>query len=67
VQAAVPEDEGFVTSFQKFSVEEDTYAVVYATILKAKKAIVSILGTGSNCVILTEKNYIKSTVIRDTL
>lgn len=30
-------------------VEEDTYAAVYATTPKREKAIVSILGTGSNC------------------
>ncbi|OWP77421.1 N-acetylglucosamine kinase [Flavobacterium oreochromis] len=33
----------------KISVYEDTYAAVYATTLKGEKAIVSILGTGSNC------------------
>ncbi|UFH35228.1 N-acetylglucosamine kinase [Flavobacterium acetivorans] len=31
------------------SVEEDTYAAVYATTPKGQEAIVSILGTGSNC------------------
>jgi N-acetylglucosamine kinase-like BadF-type ATPase len=31
------------------SVEEDTYAAVYATTPKGQKAIVAILGTGSNC------------------
>ena len=31
------------------TVEEDTYAAVYATTPKNQKAIVSILGTGSNC------------------
>ena len=31
------------------SVNEDTYAAVYATTPKGEKAIVSILGTGSNC------------------
>jgi N-acetylglucosamine kinase-like BadF-type ATPase len=30
-------------------VEEDTYAAVYATTQKGEKAIVAILGTGSNC------------------
>lgn len=30
-------------------VEEDTYAAVYATTPKGERAIVSILGTGSNC------------------
>ena len=30
-------------------VKEDTYAAVYATTAKGEKAIVSILGTGSNC------------------
>jgi len=30
-------------------VEEDTYAAVFATTPKGEKAIVSILGTGSNC------------------
>jgi N-acetylglucosamine kinase-like BadF-type ATPase len=41
--------------FQKYfpnaiiAVEEDTYAAVYATTPKGEKAIVSILGTGSNC------------------
>ena len=30
-------------------VKEDTYAAVYATNAKGEKAIVSILGTGSNC------------------
>ena len=30
-------------------VQEDTYAAVYATTPKGEKAIVSILGTGSNC------------------
>jgi N-acetylglucosamine kinase-like BadF-type ATPase len=41
--------------FQKYfpnaivSVYEDTYAAVYATTAKGEKAIVSILGTGSNC------------------
>ncbi|MFK7049402.1 BadF/BadG/BcrA/BcrD ATPase family protein [Flavobacterium columnare] len=33
----------------KIIVYEDTYAAVYATTLKGEKAIVSILGTGSNC------------------
>jgi N-acetylglucosamine kinase-like BadF-type ATPase len=33
----------------KISVQEDTYAAVYATTPKNQKAIVSILGTGSNC------------------
>ena len=42
-------------SFQSYftnaivSVEEDTYAAVFATTPKGEKAIVSILGTGSNC------------------
>lgn len=31
------------------SVQEDTFAAVYATTPKGEKAIVSILGTGSNC------------------
>jgi N-acetylglucosamine kinase-like BadF-type ATPase len=31
------------------AVQEDTYAAVYATAAKGQKAIVSILGTGSNC------------------
>ncbi len=31
------------------AVQEDTYAAVYATTPKGQKAIVSILGTGSNC------------------
>jgi N-acetylglucosamine kinase-like BadF-type ATPase len=31
------------------SVHEDTYAAVYATAAKGEEAIVSILGTGSNC------------------
>lgn len=31
------------------TVQEDTYAAVYATTPKGEKAIVSILGTGSNC------------------
>ena len=31
------------------TVEEDTYAAVYATTPKGEEAIVSILGTGSNC------------------
>lgn len=31
------------------SVQEDTYAAVYATTPRGEKAIVSILGTGSNC------------------
>ena len=31
------------------SVQEDTYAAVYATTPKGEEAIVSILGTGSNC------------------
>ncbi len=41
--------------FQKYfpnaiiDVKEDTYAAVYATTPKGEKAIVSILGTGSNC------------------
>ena len=41
--------------FQKYfsnaiiSVQEDTFAAVYATTPKGEKAIVSILGTGSNC------------------
>lgn len=41
--------------FQKYfknaivTVHEDTYAAVYATTPKGEKAIVSILGTGSNC------------------
>ena len=33
----------------KISVHEDTYAAVYATTPKNEEAIVSILGTGSNC------------------
>ncbi len=33
----------------KISVHEDTYAAVYATTPKDQKAIVCILGTGSNC------------------
>ena len=33
----------------KFSIKEDTYAAVYATISIGKSAIVCILGTGSNC------------------
>jgi N-acetylglucosamine kinase-like BadF-type ATPase len=33
----------------KISVHEDTYAAVYATTPKDEKAIVCILGTGSNC------------------
>lgn len=33
----------------KVTVHEDTYAAVYATTPKGEKAIVSILGTGSNC------------------
>ena len=33
----------------KVSVHEDTYAAVYATTPKDEEAIVSILGTGSNC------------------
>ncbi len=33
----------------KITVHEDTYAAVYATTPKGEKAIVSILGTGSNC------------------
>ncbi len=33
----------------KVSVHEDTFAAVYATTPKGEKAIVSILGTGSNC------------------
>jgi N-acetylglucosamine kinase-like BadF-type ATPase len=33
----------------RISVQEDTYAAVYATTPKNEKAIVSILGTGSNC------------------
>ena len=33
----------------KISVQEDTFAAVYATTPKGEKAIVSILGTGSNC------------------
>src|SRR5690606_32875620 len=33
----------------KVSVQEDTYAAAYATTPKGEKAIVSILGTGSNC------------------
>jgi N-acetylglucosamine kinase-like BadF-type ATPase len=42
-------------AFQKYfsnaivSVEEDTYAAVFATTPKGEQAIVSILGTGSNC------------------
>ena len=41
----------FATYFSKAAVEvyEDTYAAVYATAEKGEKAIVSILGTGSNC------------------
>lgn len=33
----------------KVSVQEDTYAAAYATTPRGEKAIVSILGTGSNC------------------
>ena len=33
----------------KVVVHEDTYAAVYATTPKNESAIVSILGTGSNC------------------
>jgi len=41
----------FKTYFNKaiISVQEDTFAAVYATTPKGEKAIVSILGTGSNC------------------
>jgi hypothetical protein len=55
----------FVTSFSKLFYqcnclsEEDTYAAVYATTLKAKKAIVSILGTGSNCSYFDGKEFIR--------
>jgi N-acetylglucosamine kinase-like BadF-type ATPase len=42
----------FVTSFQSYftncSVEEDTYAAVYATTPKGQKQLF-LLGTGSNC------------------
>lgn len=38
------------------SVEEDTYAAVFATTPKGEKAIVSILGTGSNCSFFDGKN-----------
>jgi hypothetical protein len=38
------------------SVEEDTYAAVYATTPKGKKAIVSILGTDQIVVILMVKS-----------
>ncbi|OCB74876.1 N-acetylglucosamine kinase [Flavobacterium crassostreae] len=43
--------EAFQEYFTKaiISVKEDTYAAVYATVAPAQKAIVSILGTGSNC------------------
>lgn len=40
--------EGYFTN-AKVQVEEDTYAAVYATTAKNEKAIVCILGTGSNC------------------
>lgn len=40
--------EGYFTN-AKVEVEEDTYAAVYATTAKNEKAIVCILGTGSNC------------------
>jgi N-acetylglucosamine kinase-like BadF-type ATPase len=46
---------GLSQAFQSYfsnaivSVEEDTYAAVYATTPQGQKAIVSILGTGSNC------------------
>ncbi len=40
-------EEYFVKAY--ISVQEDTYAAVYATTPKNEKAIVSILGTGSNC------------------
>jgi N-acetylglucosamine kinase-like BadF-type ATPase len=46
------------------SVEEDTYAAVYATTPKGQQAIVSILGTGSNCSYFDGKNCIKSTITR---
>jgi N-acetylglucosamine kinase-like BadF-type ATPase len=41
----------FVEYFQKakVTIHEDTYAAVYATTPKNEKAIVCILGTGSNC------------------
>lgn len=41
----------FKTYFKNanITVEEDTYAAVYATTPKTEKAIVCILGTGSNC------------------
>ena len=40
--------EGYFTN-AKVQVEEDTYAAVYATTAKNERAIVCILGTGSNC------------------
>ena len=41
----------FQTIFKnsKFDIKEDTYAAVYSTIKAGEKAIVCILGTGSNC------------------
>ena len=41
----------FQTIFKnsKFDIKEDTYAAVYSTIKVGEKAIVCILGTGSNC------------------
>jgi N-acetylglucosamine kinase-like BadF-type ATPase len=39
----------YFKTFCYISVEEDTYAAVYATTPKGQQAIVSILGTGSNC------------------
>ena len=38
------------------AVHEDTYAAVYATTPKGEEAIVSILGTGSNCSFFDGKN-----------
>ena len=40
-------DEIFINS--EIVIKEDTYAAVYATVLPKEKAIVCILGTGSNC------------------
>lgn len=40
--------EGYFTN-AKVEVQEDTFAAVYATTAKNEKAIVCILGTGSNC------------------
>ena len=50
-----------IFSNASITIKEDTYAAVYACSDKGEKSIVSIIGTGSNCIFWWWKNYSKVT------